>query len=284
MTTAPAPKAAQVPDGRLERRATGRLAAVLLPVLLSLTLTAGTASASTPGGPGIFPLAPGSVALVENIPAATLLHAATAQPRVAQAPTPLPPGTSALTSNGKPEILYVGANYCPFCAAERWVIVMALSKFGTFRGLEGTSSSASDINASTPTFTFYGSSYKSRYLSFVAVETKGNIAGSSGQYPTLQTLAAGQLALIRKWDAPPYVPSEYAGAVPFLYMAGRYIVIGSQFDASPIAGWTFTAAASYVTSGSNPTSKGVEAAAGQLTASLCVLTHNRPASVCKGTK
>ena len=28
--------------------------------------------------------------------------------------------SSSLTLNGKPEILYMGAEYCPYCAAERW--------------------------------------------------------------------------------------------------------------------------------------------------------------------
>jgi hypothetical protein len=32
-------------------------------------------------------------------------------------------------------MLYIGAEYCPYCAAERWPLVMALSKFGTFSNL-----------------------------------------------------------------------------------------------------------------------------------------------------
>ncbi|HEX7200769.1 MAG TPA: DUF929 family protein, partial [Dongiaceae bacterium] len=33
-------------------------------------------------------------------------------------------GQPALTSGGKPEILYVGAEYCPYCAAERWALAV----------------------------------------------------------------------------------------------------------------------------------------------------------------
>ena len=40
-----------------------------------------------------------------------------------------------LTSGGKPEMLYIGAEYCPYCAAERWAMIVALSRFGTFSGL-----------------------------------------------------------------------------------------------------------------------------------------------------
>ena len=41
-------------------------------------------------------------------------------------------GAKPLTANGKPEVLYVGAEYCPFCATERWAMTVALSRFGTF--------------------------------------------------------------------------------------------------------------------------------------------------------
>src|SRR5438874_585634 len=60
-----------------------------------------------------------------------------------------------LTKDGKPEVLYIGDEYCPYCAAERWAMAVALSKFGTFTGLRGIRSSSSDAFPSTPTLTFY---------------------------------------------------------------------------------------------------------------------------------
>src|SRR6267143_6411690 len=47
-----------------------------------------------------------------------------------------------LILNGKPEVLYVGAEYCPFCAAERWSMIVALDKFGTFTGIQNSKSAA----------------------------------------------------------------------------------------------------------------------------------------------
>ncbi len=45
-------------------------------------------------------------------------------------------GQPALTSGGKPQVdLQLGAEYCPYCAAERWGMVVALSRFGTFSNL-----------------------------------------------------------------------------------------------------------------------------------------------------
>jgi hypothetical protein len=169
-------------------------------------------------------------------------------------PTALPTNASLLAHGGKPEIVYVGANYCPYCAAERWAIVMALSKFGTFANPIGTSSSSSDVNASTPPFTFSRLHYTSRYVKFVPDEATSSAVGFS----------ARSTALVEKWDVRPYVPSQAAGSIPFLYLNGRYIVIGSQYAAGHIAGWGFAAGASHVTAGNNPTSNGAEAVAGEL--------------------
>jgi len=43
----------------------------------------------------------------------------------------------------------LGRSYCPYCAAERWSIIVALSKFGNFSGLTYMLSSAFDIDPST---------------------------------------------------------------------------------------------------------------------------------------
>ena len=43
-------------------------------------------------------------------------------------------GRSPLTQNGKPEVLFIGGEYCPYCGAQRWAIAAALSRFGRWRG------------------------------------------------------------------------------------------------------------------------------------------------------
>ena len=37
-----------------------------------------------------------------------------------------------LTQDSKPEMLYIGAEFCPYCAALRWSMAVALSRFGSF--------------------------------------------------------------------------------------------------------------------------------------------------------
>lgn len=180
-----------------------------------------------------------------------------------------------LTSAGKPEALFIGAEYCPYCAAERWSLVMALSQFGSFSGLRGTTSSATDVNASTPTFSFYNANFTSDYVNFTSVEEETNT-----EQP-LQDPTAAESAIAAQWDAPPY--TDEAGSIPFLYIDGKYLVTGLQYGpsvAGKLSGQSFPAAASYLTSGTNKASQYTEAAAGFLVGDICTLTHNQPPRVC----
>ncbi len=74
-----------------------------------------------------------AVAAVTSVPGSALDGVGV--PSSAAALTALPTGTPALTSGGKPEVFYTGAEYCPYCAAQRWPLIVALSRFGTFSGL-----------------------------------------------------------------------------------------------------------------------------------------------------
>ena len=46
-------------------------------------------------------------------------------------------------------MLYIGAEFCPYCAAMRWSMAVALSRFGTFTPLHGIHSSSTDVDPST---------------------------------------------------------------------------------------------------------------------------------------
>jgi hypothetical protein len=208
------------------------------------------------------------------VPVSTLVAAAeAASPSAVNPPTNLPTTVPALASGGKAEVLYVGAEYCPFCAAERWPMVMALSKFGTFTNLVTTKSSATDTNPNTPTFTFVGSTYTSPYLTFVPVETLDRNS------KPLQTPTAAEQKLLTTYDAPPYVSSQ-AGSIPFVLIGNKFVVSGTEYDGSAIAGKSVGDAATYLTSASNPTSRAAEAVAGRLIGAICKLTGDQPASVC----
>ena len=79
-----------------------------------------------------------------------------------------------LASAGRPEVLYIGAEFCPYCAGMRWSMAVALSRFGTFATpLRGIHSAPRDADPSTPTLTFYQERYNSKYLTFHPSRKRG---------------------------------------------------------------------------------------------------------------
>jgi hypothetical protein len=185
----------------------------------------------------------------------------------------------ALTQDGKPQLLYVGAEYCPYCAAERWALIAALSRFGTFSNLHTARSSSSDIYANTPTFTFYGAGYSSPYLSLSAVEQTTSQPDGRGGYTPLQSLSADQQAIFNQFNRPPYVSS--AGAIPFLDIGGKFVLSGATYDPGLLSGEDWSQIAAQL---SNPSSKEAQAIVGSanlITAAICQSTGQQPANVCQ---
>ncbi len=182
-------------------------------------------------------------------------------------------GSTLKGSGGKPEVLYVGAEYCPFCAAERWSVIVALGRFGKFSNLHYTTSSSQDVYPNTPTFTFYGSTYKSKYIDFASVETTTRNPNKPLQNPTSQ-----QNALMQKYDAPPYVQDR--GSIPFIDVANHYVATGSGYDPNLLANKTQKQIAGRLANPKDPLTRGIVANANYLTAAICESTGNKPAKVC----
>jgi hypothetical protein len=170
--------------------------------------------------------------------------------------------------NGKPEIFYEGGEFCPYCAATRWPMVVALSRFGTFTKLPETLSSSNDVYPNTATFTFYGSAYSSSYIDFVPLEV-----ADRNQQP-LQTPTADQKALLNALN-----PS---GNIPFIDIANIYI-LQQTYDPQVLANLSQEDIAIQMTNSSTTIAKDILGTANYLTAAICVATGNQPASVCKAS-
>jgi hypothetical protein len=174
-------------------------------------------------------------------------------------------------SDGKPLITYVGAEYCPYCAAERWAVAVALSRFGTFSGLSGTHSSGSDVYPDTQTLSFYGSSYSSSYVDFQPVEEATN-QEVDGTYPTLQTPTAAQSTLLSAYDQ--------QGSIPFLDIADRNVVTGASYSPQVLQGLSQSQIAAQLGDPSSPVAQAIDGTANDITAAICSVTGNQPSSVC----
>jgi len=188
-----------------------------------------------------------------------------------------------LTSGGKPEMLYMGAEYCPYCAAERWAMVVALSRFGTFSGLSTVHSgnNTGEVFPNTATYTFDKSTYTSKYLTFTPVEMQTNIPAQTANglsYTTLQTPTTAQQALLTKYDAPPY--STTSGSIPFIDFGNKYVLVGSSYSPQVLQGQSWSQIGAALKDPNSPIAKAVDGTANYLTAAICKLTGNQPASAC----
>jgi len=166
---------------------------------------------------------------------------------------------SLYSSNGKPILVYIGAEFCPYCAIERWSMILALSRFGNFSNLHYTTSA--DDEGDYATFTFVGSTYQSNYLVFQPYEQEDR-----GQAP-LQTVPSNYTV-------------EFTGAYPFLNFGNKYIVAYSLLS-SPglLAGKNWTQIMASISTGDTLGTQ-IKLAANAITALICTVTANNPASVC----
>jgi Domain of unknown function (DUF929) len=166
-----------------------------------------------------------------------------------------------MTADGKPRVLYVGGEFCPYCAGQRWAVTQALSRFGTFSVLQTGRSNADDLYLDT--FSYHGASYASSTLAFTGAE----IFDRNGK--ALDTLSAADNKLYQ--DAP---------GIPYVNIGGKYIVSGASFDVTVLKGLDWTQISTQMQDPTTAVAKAVDGAANVLTAAICGVTDNAPASVC----
>jgi hypothetical protein len=189
-------------------------------------------------------------------------------------PTKIAGGGARLVGpDGKPEILFVGAEYCPYCAAERWALVVALSRFGSFAGLKATHSSLTDMYPGTQTLSFYGSTYSSTGLDFTPVEIATNQA-VGGRYGTLQTLTSSQQSVLNRYDGPPYTTQP--GAIPFIDVANRFVMIGASYNPGVLQGRSIGEIAGALSHPSSPIAQAIDGTANVLVAAISKATGIQP--------
>jgi hypothetical protein len=175
-------------------------------------------------------------------------------------------GGPALTSSGKPEMLYIGAEWCPYCAAERWAMATALSRFGSFAPLRGIHSSATDVYPNTATLTFYRSTYTSKYLVFTPVENQDL------NHNLLVPTTAAQQALWAKYEPP-------GNGYPFIDIGNRFVA-ATTYNPQVLQGLSWSQIATDLHNPSSPVAQGATGSANLFTAAICKITGNQPASVC----
>jgi hypothetical protein len=197
----------------------------------------------------------------------------------AGSPSPTGANGRPLFSGGKPEVLYVATEFCPYCVANSWPLIVALSHFGQFSGLSTSRSPTFESIPPVDGWTFYGSSYKSPYLAFAPVETHSNVLinphadpDDKTSYRSLQRLTTAEQAVFSQFDR--------AGETPFIDFGGQATATGSDIIPAALVGLTWNQIAADLRRPASITGAAILFSAAALTAELCLLTGNRPAAAC----
>jgi hypothetical protein len=264
---------------RINRNRRGVIRAVSLAVLAAIVAVAVIAD--------VRPSAPVTPAARISPALAKLITEATTVPEIAGDSTsvtfvsvlPQPVGGTPLKQDGKPEVFYVDAGYCPYCAAQNWALIVALSHFGKFSGLSTIRTHLYHGIPPIDGWMFFGSSFTSKYLAFVQVEPwSGTLVSARANpddrtsYRELQKLTPAQQAVFNKYD-----PTH---AVPFIDFGNRTVQTGSILDPAALEAQTWSQIASTLRSDRTRADQAILGAAELLTVELCQLTGNKPASAC----
>ena len=256
----------------------GGVVAVFLAVIIFFDVTAGPAGQDTQ----VLPAPASVVAAVTKVPTSTLQAVGTGD--INFPPSPLKSGTPKLTQNGKPEVLYIGAEYCPFCALQRWSLIGALSRFGKFSNLRIIRSSATDgAGQNIATFTFaHGVGYSSPYVSFVPREMYSNVPDSKSPtgYAPFQTLTKPEQQLFSTIAQSGFPFVDFGGVSA--QVGAESANTGSTPQPGPpgLVGYDWQQIASFLSKPSSIPAKMILGGVNYDTAAICQLTGNKPGSVC----
>jgi len=179
-----------------------------------------------------------------------------------------------------PGVLYYGAEFCPYCAAERWAFAATLARFGTLSGLDVVRSSPTDIYPNTATLSFVRAKYSSPYIAVRTVEAE-NV-----DHQPLQTPTAEEQALLTKYDTSQYVSglsSSADGSIPFIDFGNKALIVGASYNPAVLAGLDQEQIASALHDPSNPITKYIVATSNYQSAAICSMTKGRPGSVCNSS-
>lgn len=286
----PAPRKTPARGGRPAGLFTWIAVGIVVVVVVALVLVKVTSGTSTPPGKSTFqPTSAAVVSDLTSIPASVFNSVGVTSPVTSVTPPQSISGQTELTAtnaSGKvvPEVLYMGAEYCPYCAAQRWATIVALSRFGTWSGLGNMASLSSDVYPNTPTFTFLKAKYTSKYLVFKSVELYTNYLSSTGGYVKLQSPTSAERAEIDKYDTTKYIKgftsSTEDGSIPFITFGNKFLVAGASFNPQTLAGSSRNAIAGALDNATSPITQAIIASANYQTAAICTMTNQQPGNVC----
>jgi hypothetical protein len=295
------------------QRSTGRIAAAVSSVVVAIfvvVIVLVSTLGSSPSSAQAYPYQPASSSLVHSVttvPASSFTAAGTGAGTVSATNVITETPKQALlheTVNGKslPMLVYVGAEGCPYCAAARWPLTIALSRFGTFTDLGQIKSSPTDVYANTNTLSYWKTKYTSPYLAFNSTEAMNNVpcpatgrppGCTGGSWHDLQTPSPQVAQLQTTYNSCTYFVASspgVCGGIPFLDWGGYYVSAGGLYQPSvitpgtapsgPWSPYSWQQIEQFLTVPGSGQGQTILGAANFYTALICQMTGNNPGSVC----
>jgi hypothetical protein len=192
-------------------------------------------------------------------------------PATVAIPTRVTPTLSTAGTNGV--VSYVGAEYCPYCAIQRWGLLVALSKFGTFTHLNREIfSSSSDTYPHLASWSFVGAKYTSKYFRFEPVELTSDKPISGEGYAPLETMTKPQRVAYDKFNP--------QGQLPFVDFGNHYITLGASSSPSVLEGLSPSAIGQQLKNPKSPVALAVDGSANYFIAALCSMAQGDAPVIC----
>lgn len=270
------------PSTRTSRFAWGAVVVILVGVTALLVYTL-TDTPTTLQVVHRVETAPDVLRTLASEPVATFDSVGVTAPETGLTPPTVVTGQPPMYSEEKPDVLFVGSEYCPFCAAERWPLVLALSRFGTFGLLHDMESSTTSVFPGLQSFSFYDASYTSPYLTFTGIELYSDVAATNGEFLKISTLTPAQQALVAHYQSSGQTGTGTGGqpgTYPLVDIDNVMVSTTSGFSPAAILRVPRPTILGDLKDATTAASRAIVASANYLSAGICVATHQNPASVC----
>lgn len=170
-------------------------------------------------------------------------------------------------ASGKSLVFFMGAGFCPFCAAERWAIVEALGKFGRWEGLVETTSAGHDEKyLNIPTMSFARAKYESDYIEFIGRET------ADRNFEPLQELEEKDYEILDTFN-----PDQI---IPFLLIDGQFMQVGAGYSPHILEGMDHAKVRAELGNPASQVGKAMKAEIDNIAALICKSIGAKSAAVC----
>ena len=264
----------EIPSNRTARFAWGAVAIILVGVV-ALVVYALTGPSDSLGVVRRATASDTMVAEVTRIPASVFDTIGVDAPTTPLVAPSVLEGQPPLNAKGKPEVLFIGAEFCPFCGAQRWPLIVALSRFGHFATLTNMQSAQLSVFPNIQTFSFVGTTYASRYVSLTGVELYSDAVNAQGAFSRIATLTPGQSAVLTR-----YGTGSGSGSYPFVDIDNTMVTSTAGFSPAIIVGQSQSAIVAALSQPDDPIGEAIVSSANYLTAGICLATGHQPQSVC----